>query len=301
MKRTIGLWLVVGCASPAPPAPVPVTVPPPAPTPVASTTPPRVDDMQLAVGEAIVIEGTANGGPSNDALEIHSTASGKFVVIAREEGEATILYNDPSGAPATRGFRVATELCRDRPLHPAVLVDVGGHADLPANAERGVESLPIHRVLRAGARDAGRIRVFGDTPGHGTAMATGAKGDVQLWDVFVGGACADKHYAAVAPSVPPGNLGPNGDGTCVRRTATGRPTATPCPDPKSLESLSELDFSSLACEWAASCDFQGVEGCCVGCTNPFAMKIDRKCALKALRAKTCTDVKKTLQAAGCVH
>lgn len=301
MKRLCLLALLASCASPPPPAPTPVPVATATASATATATPPSnssANGLELAVGEAILIEGSANGGPSNDSLDTLSLGKNKLVVMAKKEGEATILFNDASGALTTRGFRIVAELCRDTPLHPVVLVEPDGHADVTATAQR-VEAFPLSAAY-ARMKPNGKLGVFGAKGGHGSVIAQTPTGDVQLFDVFVGDACAAKHYTSIAPSIPPGSLGPKGDGTCVRRTQKGA-TPYPCPDPKTLESMQKEDFSSLACEWASSCDRQGVEGCCVGCTNPFAMKLERKCALKALHAKTCTDVQKILDTSGCLH
>jgi len=116
--------------------------------------------------------------------------------------------------------------------------------------------------------------------------------------VFVGGACKDRAYPSVSPAAPPGFVGPKGDGTCVR-THEGVARPAPCPDLSKIAAMPDEALSPIACDWAASCGIRGVEGCCIGCSNPFPMKLKRACALRALRTKTCADVKRELAAPGC--
>lgn len=96
----------------------------------------------------------------------------------------------------------------------------------------------------------------------------------------------------------PGILGPKGDGTCIRKQG-GAAQAAPCPNRSNLEKLSDDALSPIACDWAASCDRMGIEGCCVGCSDPFAVKFTRTCALQILRSDSCDAVRKGVDRPGC--
>lgn len=298
---------LLGCgqASTTPTSPTPVTVP----APSASSAPPaatvaKEPDFDLAIGEAIELEGAALPGPVNptsDAIDVATFSKGRIVVTARATGLATLHFTDPAGGSQTRTFRITETTCRKEPLHPAIVMTAGDRAVIEGPGVMDGIALPRQGSVAATAHfDGERIQVHAQRDGHATIYVLEKDRTGALYDVFVGPACADRHYASVVSPIPPGQLGPKGDGAC-QRVDGKRTTPAPCPDLSSVERLPKEAFSSLACEWIGACQRQGEEGCCVGCTNPFAMKLDRGCALRALRQKTCADVQKIVDAKGCLH
>lgn len=297
------LLFLTACAPPAerPPAeirPAPVDGGVTASTPMVVADAPVFAGTILSVGEAIVVDGDAiveGGNPSSAAIDYRMTVPSKLVVVGRKPGDAGLRLRDGT----TRAFRVVADPCRERPSHPAIVLDVEDHAEIERKGIRQVEALlrnPWPAV--AHAREGGFV-VTSQSVGRTTVMVTTDARTVELYDVLVG-VCADRGYASVAPAIPPGDLGPKGDGTCVRRHKQKETPAT-CPEPSKLEALPDPALSPIACDWAASCGRMGDEGCCVGCKNPFRMKIGRACALRALRAKSCADVLKILDAPSCAR
>ncbi len=102
--------------------------------------------------------------------------------------------------------------------------------------------------------------------------------------------------ASAAPQIV-GPPGPKGDGSCVARAMAGctSPPCTkvlvpvPCPAMATAKSTDE-ELGRSACDWAAACERMGDEGCCVGCTNPFRVKLSRSCALQIVAKKDCRAV-----------
>lgn len=275
-------------------------------SPSAPPTPVPEPDFDLSIGEAVELEGTPLPGPSNptsDALEFIALPKNKIVVSARDAGLASFSFTDPAGKSQTKAFRITEIACRKTPLHPAVLLIKDHRAVIDAPNATSAEVLKTKPHTVAGAHldvEDGKIRVYADTDGHATILAKTKNSTNLLFDVFVGSTCDDRHYTSIAPAIPPGNVGPKGDGTCQRIDGKKITTAD-CPDLKNVEKLSKDSFSSLTCDWLAACDVRGHEGCCVGCNGPFEMKVERSCALKALRSKTCADVQKITMTKGCVH
>lgn len=310
----LAVWLVA-CGDTKPP---PVAMPaassstPSAALPSSSTTssssaPSSPEpDFDLAIGEAVELEGTPLPGPSNPTsgvIELRGLPAKKLIVVARGAGLATLHFTDPSGASQSKTFRITEIACRKAPLHPAVVLNRDDRAIIETANVRQVEALFHESPLVASAnvdREGSRIRLFAQMDGHTTLLAMKHDGSYSLYDVFVGPACAERQYASIAPAIPPGSVGPKGDGTC-QRVDGEKVTPAPCPDLTKIEKLPKESFSSLACEWLAACGRRGYEGCCVDCTKDFAMKLDRQCALKALRQKSCADVVKIADTKGCIH
>lgn len=106
--------------------------------------------------------------------------------------------------------------------------------------------------------------------------------------------------ATVAGTMNLGPAGPKGDGTCVARGYAGctsppcskveRPV--PCPAIPTTKSTDD-ELGGAACDWAQACDRMGDEGCCVGCKNPFRVKLSRACALQIVAKKDCKSVQST--------
>jgi len=264
------------------------------------------DATELAMGEAVLLDGAAPTGadqPSGHAIDTMRFSEKQVVVIARAEGTATLPLLDGRGARSDKTFRVVAELCRPKPLHPAIVLDVNASATVSVG--RGVVQVEATRrepwiAGTSTGRRAGEITVLGQAAGHSSVIVLAEDRSVLLYDVFVGGTCKDKAYGSIASAVPPGFVGPRGDGACVR-TNDGKTSPAPCPDLAKIDALSDDALSPIACDWAASCGIMGHEGCCIGCANPFRMKLARPCAVRALRAKTCAAVKKELMAPSCIR
>ncbi len=308
-----GSW-AAGCATPAPPVEGGGTrsAAPAAPAPVvaADAAAPRApanpaDAMVLAVGEAIVVDGTpvAPGvAAPSQVIDTMQYAKAQFVLMARAEGDATVAVDDAAGARTEKHFHVVAELCRDKPLHPTIVLDEGDRATV----EVGGRAVAIEVTRRSpwvvsGSNGAkvGDVVVLGQGKGHATVIVVREDQTYHLFDAFVGGACKDKGYASIAPAVPPGFVGPKGDGTCVR-THDGKTFPAVCPDPAKAAKMSDAELSPVACNWAAACGIMGYEGCCIGCLNPFPMKLKRACALRTLRMKSCKEVQRELSLPACL-
>jgi len=118
------LFVVGACAcAPAdrrPTDPQPVSLPvatAEAPLVTADASAPASAANDLAIGEAIIVEGSPvveNGNPSSDALDYRVTVPGQVVVFGRKAGEGTLRLI--GSEPHT--FHVVPELCRERSLHP---------------------------------------------------------------------------------------------------------------------------------------------------------------------------------------
>ena len=305
------------CATPPAPSPSPSIPSQPASSsaiPIASVNadaaPPIVvvpspsDAIEIAVGEAMLIEGTvSSSSPSRKSRTVDTMGftSKQLVVIGVAPGDATVAIE----GGGEKHFRVVPELCRPQPLHPAIVLDVNDRATF----DPGVKHTQIENARREPAawivaahngEVPGEITVVGQAPGHTTVIVVKEDRTALLYDVFVGGACRDKAYTSITPAIPPGLLGPKGDGTCIR-TNDGKSTAVRCPDLAKVVAMPDERFSPVACEWAASCGVQGHERCCVGCKHPFRMKLSRPCATKMLRAKTCAEVQKLFSAPSCLQ
>ncbi|CAN5331339.1 hypothetical protein BH09MYX1_BH09MYX1_30340 [soil metagenome] len=107
----------------------------------------------------------------------------------------------------------------------------------------------------------------------------------------------------VPSSVSYGLPRPKGDGTCVADGVAGctSPPCTkvvsqvPCPAIPTAKSTDE-ELGAAACNWSAGCERMGDEGCCVGCSNPFRVKLSRTCALQIVAKKDCKSVQATWDA-----
>lgn len=305
------LAAMVACASPpAPGTPPPPSASTPTTIPIASTAPdaaPPVvvvpsasDAIELAVGEAMLIEGTvSSSSPSRNhhAVDTMGFTSKQLVVIGVTPGTATVALE----GGGEKHFRVVAELCRAQPLHPAIVLDVKDRATFDPGAKHTQIEVTRRDPWIAGANTGAaptEISVLGQAAGHTTIIVVKEDRTALLYDVFVGGACKENAYASITPAIPPGLVGPKGDGTCIR-THEGKTTSARCPDLAKVTALTDERFGPIACEWAASCGIQGHEGCCVGCKNPFRMKLSRACATKMLQAKTCAEVQKHFSAPSC--
>jgi hypothetical protein len=261
---------------------------------------------ELGVGESVVLAGSNivhKATPDTQAVGIIYGQRNQIVVTATRPGDETVVYTDATGTQQSKTFRVVAHNCRDTPLNPALIIPIDGYVLLDVGELRDLDTaIRYPWVADAHPDDVpGRIKITGQTAGRTTIVATKASGDVLLWEVYVGGMCADKAYTAVAPAVLPGLLGPKGDGTCVRRDQNGDRFLSPdaCPSLTTVSKLPDVELSPIACEWAASCQRQGAEGCCVGCNNPFSVKLTRACALSLLRATTCTAVQQQWSQPSC--
>jgi hypothetical protein len=120
--------------------------------------------------------------------------------------------------------------------------------------------------------------------------------------------------ASAAASTPPpttvagsvltyGPPRPKGDGTCIADGMAGCTSppctrvvsAVPCPVIPTTKSSDE-ELGAAACGWAAACERMGDEGCCVGCGNPFRVKLSRTCALQIVSKMDCKSVQATWDA-----
>ncbi|MFO0549764.1 MAG: hypothetical protein U0271_15330 [Polyangiaceae bacterium] len=300
--KTLAMVCLVACSAPPASEPVATRAADSAERDAASNH--LIGEDVLYVGEAVLIEGdpVAEEGNPSAVLDYRSNWKNRLIVNAVAPGEGRIRYVSAAGAQEERRFRVLERGCRERPLHPVIRVQVGDHAilDMGGASLRSLDAVPRGVVAANGGPTSHAVTVDGMGQGHGSVMLTGADGAVQLFDVFVGETCAEKNYTSIVPSIPPGALGPKGDGSCVRREASkGRVTAAACPDRARLSSLTDEELSPVACEWAASCGRMGNEGCCVGCTSPWPWKLSRKCALSALAATSCAEVQRIVDAPDC--
>ena len=249
----------------------------PVPKPITPT-----GTVQLAVGEAVVIAGdmvSSAGTGEPEALDLMGFRGHRLVVSAVRPGTQDLAYTDAEDTRREAKFEVVASRCRDKPLNPALILDIDGHAVVETGEVTMTETaIRYPWVANAHKSDIpGQLIVRGQSRGRSTVIAVKKNGDVLLLEVFVGGVCAERAYLSAAPAVPPGLLGPKGDGTCVRRRDGSLDgTAAPCPDPTELARLSDQRLSPIACEWAASCQRSGDEGCCIGCRSPMPANTQRR-------------------------
>lgn len=260
---------------------------------------------ELTVGEALVLPGmfvpSASGSAGEDAVSLMGL-SGGTVVTAVRPGTAAITYERSDGELRTVRISVVAHECRPEPRNPPLVLAVGGHAVLEVGPTRTIETAIRYPWVAHPHADEvpGRVRVLGQSPGRTTIVVEKEGGEIALWEVYVGGVCAEQGYTPVTAAVAPGMLGPKGDGTCVRRGDAGEVlSAERCPRLAALTKLSDERLGPIACEWAASCQRQGSEGCCIGCNNPFSVKLRRSCALELLGKTSCEQVRRRWDGGGC--